>query len=101
MKIPKYVQELMSRSRYEYHRYTKDPNYGVGYTISIRKYNEYERVDTLKKEIERLCNWANRIAGCETAYILYMLHSTHYANQAATVTIFDPVMQKIEQYIPQ
>ncbi len=37
MIIPIYVQELMQRARYEYDRCTDSENYGVGYTVAIRK----------------------------------------------------------------
>lgn len=101
MKVPKYVVELMERSRYEYDRFTKNPNYGAGYTISIQKHSEYGMIDTLKSEVERLCKWANRVGGPETAYLLHIPRDTHYVKQSAIVTIFDPVMQQIEQYIPK
>ncbi len=101
MKIPKYVQELMGRSCYEYYRCTNDPNYGVGYTIRISKRSEYGYVETLKDEVEQLVKWANRVAGVEIAYVLDVPTETHYRKQSAVVTIFDPVMQKIEQYIPR
>ena len=100
MKIPKYVIGLMERSRYEFDFCTKHPNYGPGYTISIVKGTEYQQIDTLKQEVERLIKWANRAAGCETAYLLSIPSITHYRKQYAVVTIFDPVMQKIESYIP-
>lgn len=99
MKIPKYVVELMARSRYEFDRCTKSSDYGVGYTISIEKGTEYQQIDTLRTEVERLCKWANRVAP-ETDFLLYVPSETHYTKQAAIVTIFDPVMQRIEQYIP-
>lgn len=98
---PKYVQDLMSRSRYEFDFYGGHENYGAGYTIKIRKASEYARVDTLRKEVERLVAWANRVAGVEAAYVLDVPTETHYCKQVAVVTIFDPVMQKIEQYIPK
>lgn len=101
MKVPKYVQDLMERSEYEFDRFTKHENYGAGYTIRIGKSTEYGYAETLRKEVERLCRWANRVAGVETAYILNVPAKTHYCKQWATVTIFDPVMQKIEQYIPE
>ena len=101
MKIPKYVQELMSRSEYEYDRFTKHENYSAGYTIRICKHSEYAYADTLKTEVERLCNWANRAAGIETAYILHTPTQTHHCKQYAIITIFDPIMQKIEQFIPK
>lgn len=100
MNIPKYVIEVLSRSEYDF-RHTSNPNYGAGYTIRISKSSHYTYADTLRKEAERLVAWANRVAGCEIAYLLYAPEKTrHYAKQAAVVTIFDPVMQKIEQYIP-
>lgn len=99
MKIPKYVIDLMARSHYEYDFCTKDPNYGVGYTISIQKSTEYKQIETLRAEVERLCKWANR-AVPETAFLLYIPSETHYTKQIAIVTIFDPIMQRIEQYIP-
>lgn len=100
MKIPKYVQELMSRSNYEFDSCRNNDNYAAGYTIKIHKYSAYEYLDTFKAEVERLCAWANRVAGVETAYILDMPVRFHHCNQVAVVTIFDPVMHKIEQYIP-
>lgn len=101
MKIPKYVQELMGRSSYEYSRCTEHENYGAGYTIRVQKRTEYALVDSLEKEVERLVAWANRVAGIEVAHVLYVPDKTHYHKQSAVVTIFDPVMQKIEQYILQ
>lgn len=100
MKIPKYVVELLGRSHYEFTRCTKDPNYGAGYTISITKGTPYQQIATLKAEVERLIKWANRAAGCETAYLLSIPNETHYTMQTAVVSIFDPVMQKIERHIP-
>lgn len=104
VKIPVYVQDLMSRSRYAYDRCCNHEYYAPGYTIKIRKRSAYAKVDTLRKEVEQLVKWANRVTGVEDleiAYILDVPTKTHYCNQVAVVTIFDPVMQKIEQYIPQ
>lgn len=99
--IPKYVQELMERSRYEYDFFRSHENYAAGYTIKIRKHSEYAQIDTLQKEAERLCKWANKTGGDGTAFVLYIPTKTHHVNQVATVTIFDPVMQKIERFIPK
>lgn len=100
MKIPKYIQELMGRSSYEFITFRNHENFSTGYTIKIAKYSAYEQIDTLRKEVERLCNWANRVAA-DTAHILYIPTATRHRDQYAVVTIFDPVMQKIERYIPQ
>ena len=99
MTIPKYVQEILSRSKYEFDFCTNHPNYGAGYTIRIQKATPYTYAVTFNAEIERLCKWANRVAGVETAHILYMPQKTQHCRQFAVITIFDPIMQKIEQHI--
>jgi hypothetical protein len=99
MTIPKYVQEMMERSQYEFDFYKHRQGYAAGYTIRIRKATAYTRIDTLKGEIERLCKWADKIGGEGTAVVLDIPASTRYCSQAATITIFDPVMQHIERFI--
>lgn len=99
MKIPKYVIELMSRAEYNYKYLVNDKNYAVGYTLNIFKATPYTRADTLKAEVERLVAWANKVGGKGTAYILGFPSETHHYDQEAIVTIFDPVMKHIEQYI--
>lgn len=101
MKIPKYVQELMSRAEYNFILPGKNPNAEVGYTIEIKKYSHYETADTFRGEIDRLKRWVDRQSGGEMIIISCPTHTVHKTMQYATVTIFDPVMQKIEQYIPQ
>ena len=102
MTIPKYVQELMQRSQYEFnhHYYSKySDNYAVGYTIEIEKSSTYGYAETLLAEIERLKKWVERQAGGEMI-ILEFPKETHYRRQYAVVTIFDPVMKYLESYIP-
>ena len=101
MKIPKYVQELMSRAEYNYNLPGKNPNAETGYTIEIKKHSHYETADTFRAEIDRLKKWVERQEGGEMIIISYPAHTVHKYMQYATVTIFDPVMQKIEKYIPQ
>ena len=104
MKVPKYVQDLMSRSQYEFSRNTNHEMYAPGYTIRIKKASAYTYAETFRAEIERLVKWANQVTGVEgleIAFILDVPSETHHCNQVAVVSIFDPVMQKIEQYIPQ
>ena len=57
MKIPTYVKELMERSRYEFDFCKSHKDYSAGYTITIRKRSAYAHVDTLRKEVERLCKY--------------------------------------------
>ncbi len=102
MNIPKYVQCLMKRSQYEFDRryYDKFPDsYAAGYTIRIEKRSEYCQIDTLKAEIDRLKAFVDRQTGGE-AIVLETPKETHYCQQYAVITIFDPVMKYIESYIP-
>lgn len=98
MEIPKYIKEILKRSEYNFSM-IKNENYGVGYTIKVAKNTAYTHIHTFKKELERMVNWANKQTKNKCAYILYIPENTHYTEQFAIVTIFDPVMQKIEQYI--
>lgn len=98
MVIPKYVQELMSRSKFVLG--AGEP----GYTIRIYKSTPYAKMPTLKAEVERLQRWVERIMpeddlGVPTMIVNNIPAKTHYRNQYAIVTIFDPVMQKLEKYI--
>lgn len=99
MKIPKYVIELMSRAEYNYKYLVNDKNYAAGYTLRVFKATPYTKVNTLKAEVEKLVAWANKNGGEGTAYILRLPNKTHYYDQSAIVTIFDPVMKQIEKYI--
>ena len=109
MKVPKYVIELMERAKYNYDSCGKYKHYAVGYTIDIAKFSHYEYADTLKKEINRLIKWCNRqyeksndgwFTDGKNAYILRLPQTTEYKTmQYATVTIYDPVMKYLEQYI--
>lgn len=98
MTIPKYVIELMRRAEYNYTQ-NSGKGYEVGYTIDIAKYSYYEYVETFKSEIERLKKWVERQSGGECIIINVPTKTSHKHMQYATVTIFDPVMQHIEQYI--
>lgn len=98
MIIPKYVQELMSRASFVL------GSGEAGYTIRINKSTPYAKIDTLKAEVERLDQWVKRMMpedtlGVPTMVINSVPSKTHYCNQYAVVTIYDPIMQRIEQYI--
>lgn len=103
MKVPKYVIEMLERSKfYLGKQYSSIP----GYTISIEKRTPYAYASTLKDEASRLVEWANReykkMSGDSDriAYINYVPENTYFKyKQSAIVTIYDPVMRCIEQYI--
>lgn len=101
MNIPKYVVDLMKRAKYNYS--SNNENYAVGYTIDIAKRSHYQQIDTFKDEIEKLIAWAKSEGEYgEVAYVLQMPKNTTYKHmQYGTVTIFDPIMKRIEQYISE
>lgn len=98
MEIPKYIQDMMERSKFVL-------SYGEpGYTIAIRKATPYTQVSTFKVEIERLKKWIQQMMskddlGVPTMIINRIPKKTHYANQYAIVTIYDPIMKQLEKYI--
>lgn len=100
-KIPKYVQELMSRAKYNFDLPGKNQNAAAGYTIEIQKRSHYETADAFRHEIDRLKGWVERQPGGEMIIISRPAHTVHKTMQYATVTIFDPVMQKIECFMPR
>ena len=101
MTIPKYVQELMGRAEYNFTLPGKNCNASVGYTVEIKKLSHYQTADAFRGEIARLKKWVERQPGGEMIIISCPVHTVHKTMQYATVTIFDPVMQEIEQYIPE
>ena len=96
MNIPNYVKFLLKGARYEFGSWRKNPNYAVGYTISIRKRSDYQTAKVFRSEIERLQKWVNRQPGghCE---ILFVPKETHHCKQTAVVTIYDPIMIQLEK----
>jgi hypothetical protein len=98
MNIPKYILGLLERSKYTYKDgYAKNEYYAVGYTIEIHKRTYYSRVETLKEEIEKLEKFVTK--NNSELKILYIPTETHYNDQYAVITIFDPIMKQLEQYI--
>lgn len=99
MKIPKYVQEIMSRSKFAI-------GYGdPGYTIEIKKESPYTHASTLEEEVNRLKKWVERVMPDDELGVPTMVINTKFPmktmhrNQYAIVTIYDPVMKELEKYI--
>lgn len=100
MTIPKYIKEILNRSKYEYHLCTDNPNYAVGYTIKITKATPQTYAQTFSNEIFHLQSWVKKNFGDDTIYLLISPPTkTHYTEQFCVVTIFDPAMKLLEQYI--
>lgn len=96
--IPKFVRELLSRAEYAY-----SPDSEPGYSLKIHKRSIYANVSSLKKEVERFCAWADRNTpeGLNKSVILCVPKQNHYTDQIAIVTVYDPVMKKIEEFIKE
>ena len=98
MIIPKYVQDLMKRAKFAI-------GYGdPGYTLEITKETPYTHASTLDTEIKRLEKWVKRVMPEDDLDVPTMIvnkipKKTHYCNQYAIVTIYDPVMKELEKYI--
>lgn len=99
--VPKYVIDILNRSNYEFDKFVNHPDYAVGYTLRIKKSTPYTKIETLANEIKKLKKWADRHVGHETVLVLHVPKTTHYCDQFAYITIFDPLMLKLEQYIKE
>lgn len=105
IKIPKYVESILARSEYEFDFTANNENYAAGYTIRIKKATTQTQADTFRKEIQRFLNWVQREykkkyhSANPISFLLSAPAETHYRNQYAIVTIFDPIMKDIESYI--
>lgn len=96
MKIPKYVENILSRSKYFYGK-VDDEYLDVGYALKVNKPTPYTRIDTFRDELNRLGAWVER-NGSEFN-LVSVPDSTHYYDQYAVVVIYDPLMLRIEHLI--
>lgn len=96
MTVPRYVQEILSRCTWWLGEGSEP-----GYTIAIHKKSPYSYASTLRTDAGRLCSWADRNTpeGLDTACVVSCPKGTHYEDQWAVVTIYDPVMRQIERFI--
>lgn len=92
IEVPKYVQELVKGFQYDYDVKGAEP----GYTIKLYKPSVYMKIPVFEEKVKKLIEWANRYYA--DARIDYVPSETHYVKQSITVTIFDPVMRRLEQY---
>lgn len=101
MNIPKYVIDIMERSRYFYEFDSikeKKDLCAVGYTILVPKVSVYSKAYTLSEEVNKLKKWVERQEG-GVCHILSLPEQTRYDVQYAVVSIFDPVMKHLSAYI--
>lgn len=103
IRIPKYIKEILERAQFSYEKDSIP-----GYTIKIEKKTPYTLATTLRDEAKKLVEWANReykrISNDETEIATlngYDWKTSYKYKQYATVTIYDPIIRKIEKYIKE
>lgn len=107
--IPTYVKRMLKRASFAIETSKFEKGWDPSYTIIIPKHSIYAQADTLKAEVERLKAWCIRakygsfpsvgdlkFPGVE---VLHVPSETHYCKQYAVVTIYDPIMQRVEHLI--
>lgn len=104
MQVPKYIKDILSRSHFE----CGQPFCSPGYTLAVGKATKWKQAASLAQDIDSLCAWASREfarrgfptdAIKENVVIHDVPHETHHCQQWAFITIFDPLMMEIEDYI--
>lgn len=97
IKFPKYIREILSRSKMADPTESKEPGYG----IAIYKRTSYAYARSLRQDCEKFINWANNeiphYPDAPVALLEYAPSATHYRPQHAIVTVYDPLMLRIEQ----
>ena len=97
MTIPKYVQNILSRSEFDTsvkNSYIPD----TGYILWVRKETPYTTAATFRKELDRICAWANRVCP-ESGHVISCPGKTHHEYQFARIAICNPVMLNIEHLV--
>lgn len=94
MNIPKYVQDIMSRSEVYVTRSGERAPYGFW----VHKSTYYTKIETLKTEINRMAKWAARNGS--TAELVACDFRTRYSDQRALVFCNDPVMEYLRPWMP-
>ena len=97
LKVPKFAQEMMSRARFDL-SYTH-PMADPGYTVWMPTPTPNTTAETRRDEFGRVLAGARR--NFAAAKILECPKDTRHCNQAALVVITDPVMQKLEKFMPE
>jgi len=95
-RIPKHVEETLKGHAELCYRAPNGKQISAGYTIRIWPRNKAQSANELSKEVGEVLNWARRhYATCEVLHRPAHRRSERYA----IVTIFDPVMHKLEPFV--
>ena len=93
MKAPQYVTAPLKKAQYYF---GKDGC--PGYSIKIFKRTPYEYASTLRNRCDAIITWCNKQVAGSAALVSYP-KDTHYTEQFAVITIYDPVMLHLEKHI--
>ena len=105
--IPNYIKDILSRSQFAMDSGRFMVGDDPGYTILVHKRTAKTMVYTLQAECERLEKWARRTwpdldwENLPAVRIRRVPPRTHNYDQFARVDIYDPVMKRIEELIPE
>lgn len=111
MKTPGYIKRLFARCEWAVETGRLPKGCDPGYTLLLHKRTIYSHTETLRKEAGLLVAWCRRRMALHARYIsqeeadkVAFIHEypqqTRIGDQTAVITIWDPVMQKIQKHIP-
>lgn len=93
MNTPQYIITPLKRAEFYFGK-----DCVPGYSIKIHKHTIYEYANTLRNRCSQIITWCNKqIPG--SAEMVCCPKETHYRDQYAVITIYDPVMLHLEQFI--
>jgi hypothetical protein len=93
MKAPNYITNSLHNAEFYF-----GEDGCVGYSIKIFKHTRYENANTLRIRCAAIIGWCNnQIPG--SAEMVSYPKVTHYTQQFAVITIYDPVMLYLEKFI--
>ena len=93
METPKYIISALRGAEFYF-----GENCVPGYSIKIRKRTKYEYATTLRSRVDRILTWCNKQVG-GSAEMISCPGCTNYTDQFAVITIYDPVMLRLEGFI--
>lgn len=93
METPNYIKSALRGAKYYFGK-----DCVAGYSIKIYKHSRYEYSQTLRSRCGKIITWCNKqVEG--SAEMVFCPSCTNYSDQFAVITIYDPLMMHLEQFI--
>lgn len=93
METPNYIKSALRGAKYYFGK-----DCVAGYSIEIHKRTRYEYTKTLRSRCDKIITWCNKqIPG--SSEMVSCPTMTHYTDQFAVITIYDPIMLRLEEFI--